>query len=211
DKVAVFMNGLKGNQGEFIPVIFRPFHELNGNWFWWGGKNCSPDEYKKLWMFTVSYLRDDKKLHHLLYAYNTDRYSSREEYLEKYPGDEWVDVIGFDIYQRNSSNENFIADMGKMLTTLGEIAKEKNKIPALTEFGGNFSDTDWWTSTFLKAIGEHKISYVLGWRNAGRKSNGEFEVYVPYKGHVSEKDFIRFYNKENTFFENDISSQKIYQ
>lgn len=211
DKVAVFMNGLKGSQGEYIPVIFRPFHELNGNWFWWGGKNCSPDEFKKLWMFTVSYLRDEKKLHHLLYAYNTDRFSSREEYLEKYPGDEWVDVIGFDIYQRNSTQEKFITDMSKMLSTLGEIAKEKNKIPALTEFGGNFSDPDWWTGTFLKAIDDHKISYVLGWRNAGRKANGEFEAYVPYKGHASEKDFIRFYNGENTFFEKDIRSQKIYQ
>lgn len=211
DKVAAFMNGLKASEGEFIPVIFRPFHELNGNWFWWGGKNCSPDEFKKLWMFTVSYLRDEKKLHHLLYAYNTDRYSSREEYLEKYPGDGWLDVIGFDIYQRNSTNEKFIMDMGMMLSTLEGIAKEKNKIPALTEFGGNFSDTDWWTGTFLKAIGQYKISYVLGWRNAGKKSNGEFEVYVPYRGHVSEKDFIRFYNGKNTFFEKDIRSQKIYQ
>ena len=65
--------------------------------------------------------------------------------------------------------------------------------------------------TFLKGIGKHKISYVLGWRNAGRKSNGDFEAYVPYKKHVSEKDFIRFYNQENTFFEKDISSKKIYQ
>ena len=83
DKVAVFMNDLKGNHGEFIPVIFRPYHELNGNWFWWGGKNCTPDEFKKLWTFTVSYLRDEKKLHHLLYAYNTDRYASKEDYLQK--------------------------------------------------------------------------------------------------------------------------------
>ena len=211
DKIAAFMNGLKGHRGEFIPVIFRPYHELNGNWFWWGGKNCSSEEFKKLWIFTVSYLKDEKKLHHLLYAYNTDRFSSREEYLEKYPGDEWVDVIGFDIYQRNSSNEKFIADIDKMLSTLEEIAKEKNKIPALTEFGGNLSDSNWWTGTFLKGIGQHKISYVLGWRNAGKKSTGEFEGYVPYKGHESNKDFIKFYEMENTFFEKDIRSQKIYQ
>lgn len=211
DKIVLFMNGLKGSRGEFIPVIFRPYHELNGNWFWWGGKNCSPEEFKKLWIFTISYLRDQKNLHHLLYAYNTDRFSSREEYLEKYPGDDWVDVIGFDIYQRNSSNEKFIADIHKMLSTLEEIAKEKNKIPALTEFGGNLSDSNWWTGTFLKGIGKHKISYVLGWRNAGWKAGGEFEGYVPYKGHTSNDDFIRFYKMENTFFEKDISSQQLYQ
>jgi hypothetical protein len=211
DKVAVFMNGLKGSKGEFIPVIFRPYHELNGNWFWWGGKNCTPDEFKKLWQFTVSYLRDEKKLHHLLYAYNTDRYSSREEYLEKYPGDEWVDVIGFDIYQRNSGNEKFIADIDKMLSTLEEIAKEKNKIPALTEFGGNLSDSNWWTGTFLKVLSQHKISYVLGWRNAGGKSSGEFEFYVPYKGHTTDKDFVRFYQDKKTLFQKDVNNEKLYQ
>jgi hypothetical protein len=211
DKVAVFMNGLKGSRNEFIPVIFRPYHELNGNWFWWGGKNCTPDEFKKLWVFTVSYLRDEKKLHHLLYAYNTDRYSSKEEYLQKYPGDEWVDVLGFDIYQRNSPNSTFIADIDKMLSTLEEIAKEKNKIPALTEFGGNLTDANWWTGTFLKVLSNHKISYVLGWRNAGMKPGGQFEYYVPYKGHSTNEDFIKFYKADQTFFQKDVAKQKLYQ
>jgi hypothetical protein len=211
DKVTIFMDGLKGSKGEFIPVIFRPFHELNGNWFWWGGKNCTADEFKKLWVFTVSYLRDEKKLHHLLYAYNTDRFKSREEYLEKYPGDEWVDIMGFDIYQRNSSNEKFISDIGGMLTTLETVAAEKRKIPALTEFGGNLSDSTWWTGTFLKALEGHKISYVLGWRNAGRKAGGEFEYYVPYTGHISDKNFIKFYKAGNTFFQKDVSAEKLYQ
>ena len=211
DKVAAFMIGLKDENSISIPVIFRPYHELNGSWFWWGGKHCSPEEFKKLWIFTVSYLRDEKKLHHLLYTYNTDRFSSREEYLEKYPGDEWVDVIGFDIYQRNSSNEKFISDMGKMLSTLEELSKEKNKIPALTEFGGNLSDSNWWTGTFLKAIGDHKISYVLGWRNAGAKSSGELEFYVPYKGQSTEKDFVNFYQDAKTLFGKDVKNEKLYK
>jgi len=211
DKIAAFMNDLKGSHGEFIPVIFRPYHELNGNWFWWGGKNCTPDECKKLWTFTVSYLRDEKKLHHLLYAYNTDRYSSREEYLEKYPGDEWVDIIGFDIYQRNSPNDKYIADIDKMLTTLEEIAKEKNKIPALTEFGGNLNDSTWWTNVFLKVLSAHKISYVLGWRNAGGKAGGGFEYYVPYKSHLTSADFVKFYRSDRTLFQKDVTNEKLYQ
>lgn len=211
DKVAVFMNGLKGSKGEFIPIIFRPFHELNGNWFWWGGKHCTPAEFKKLWTFTVSYLRDEKKLHHLLYAFNTDRYNSKEEYLSKYPGDEWVDLIGFDIYQRNTSNEKYILEIGQMLTTLETIAAEKNKIPALTEFGGNLSDSNWWTNTFLKVLSKHKISYVLGWRNAGAKPGGEFEFYVPYKGHKTENDFVKFYKDKQTLFQKDIKKKKLYK
>jgi hypothetical protein len=211
DKVAIFMDALKGSNGEFIPLIFRPFHELNGNWFWWGGKNCTAEEFKKLWVFTVNYLRDEKNIHHLLYAYNTDRFASRDEYLAKYPGNEWVDVIGFDIYQRNTGNEKFIQDIGQMLSTLETIAGEKNKLPALTEFGGNLSDSTWWTATFLKGIGDHKISYVLGWRNAGSKPGGEFEYYVPYKGHISEKDFTSFYRDKKTFFQEDVTIENIYK
>lgn len=211
DKVAIFLLNLKGNKGEFIPVIFRPFHELNGNWFWWGGKNCTPDEFKKLWVFTVSYLRNEKSIHHLLFAYNTDRFLSREEYLLKYPGDEWVDIIGFDIYQRSTTNEQFIKDIGQMLSTLESIASEKNKIPALTEFGGNLSDKNWWTEVFLKGISNHRISYVLGWRNAGKKANGEFEYYVPYTGEASKNNFIEFYKNKNTFFQKDIADKKLYQ
>ncbi len=211
DRIAAFMNGLTGANGEFIPVIFRPYHELNGNWFWWGGKNCTPDEFTKLWTFTVSYLRDEKRVHHLLYAYNTDRYSSREEYLQKYPGDQWVDIIGFDIYQRNSPNEKYIADIGKMLSTLEEIAKEKNKIPALTEFGGNLDDSSWWTNVFLKVLSDHRISYALGWRNAGAKQGGEFEYYVPYKGQLTAADFVNFYRSGRTLFQKDVTNEKLYQ
>lgn len=211
DKVAAFMLGLKGNSGEFIPVIFRPFHELNGNWFWWGGKHCTPEEYKKLWIFTVSYLNIEKNIHHLLFAYNTDRFLSSDEYLLKYPGDEWVDIVGFDIYQRNSSNEKFTQDIGSMLTMLETIAREKNKIPALTEFGGNLSDSNWWTGTFLRALQDHQISYVLGWRNAGKKPNGEFEYYVPYEGEATQHNFFKFYQHKKTLFQEEVTKEKLYQ
>lgn len=215
DKVAVFLQGLKDKNGNYIPIIFRPFHELNGNWFWWGGDHCTPEEFKQLWRFTVSYLRDTKNLHHLLYAYNTDRFSSKEEYLLKYPGDDWVDVIGFDIYQRKrgtEGNNQFINEADKMLTTLEQIAQEKNKIPALTEFGyGLVPDSTWWTNVFLKALQGHKISYVLAWRNAGKKSNGSEEYYLPFKGQISEKNFVEFYKDEKILFQKDISKEKLYR
>lgn len=215
DKVATFITDLKGKNGEMIPVIFRPFHELNGNWFWWGEKYCTPDEYKQLYRFTVSYLRDTKNLHNLLYAYNTDRFGSKEEYLEKYPGDEWTDVIGFDIYQRQkgeAGNAQFVKDTGKMLAMLEEIATERNKIPALTEFGfGQVPDSTWWTNVLWKALEKHKISYALAWRNAGAKPSGENEYYLPYKGQVSEEDFRRFYKLPLTLFQKEVTKEKIYK
>ncbi len=195
-----------------IPVIFRPFHELNGSWFWWGKNHCTPEELKKAYQFTVAYLRDEKNVHNLLYAYNTDRFSSEEEYLERYPGDEWADVLGFDIYQRGNDNAGFISDIDKMLGMLEKIAAGKNKIAALTEFGYNaVPDSIWWTQTFWKGIGNHHISYVLAWRNAGAKKGGAFEYYVPYKGQASAKDFMEFYKNKKAIFGKGIAKEKVYQ
>ena len=213
DKVAVFLQSLKGKKGEYVPVIFRPFHELNGSWFWWGGKNCTPEELIQLWKYTVSYLRDTKHIHHLLYAYNTDRFSSELEYLERYPGDEWVDIVGFDIYQKGDilPNEKFIAELDKSLGLLEKIARSKNKIPALTEFGFNtVPDASWWTNVFFKAIEKHKIAFVLAWRNAGRKSKDEIEFYVPYPEQTSAGDFKVFSKLPTIFFETKTKQQQLY-
>ena len=213
DKVAAFLFDLKGKHGEYIPVIFRPFHELNGDWFWWGGKNCTPDELMQLYQFTESYLRDKKNVHNLLYAYNTDKFYSKDEYLKRYPGDEWVDVIGFDIYQayNTASNLGFIKYSGSMLATLDSVATERNKIPALTEFGYNgLKDSLWWTNTFLKAIAPYKISYALAWRNSGFRNVDQYEFYAPYKGQLSANDFVEFYKNEKTLFQKDVTKWNLY-
>ncbi len=214
DKVAAFILDLKGDQGEYVPLIFRPFHELNGDWFWWGGKNCTPEELKQLYRFTESYLRDQKKIHNLLFAYNTDKFYSQKEYLERYPGDEWVDIIGFDIYQtyNTASNEDFMTYATRMLRALDSLATEHNKIPAMTEFGNNgLKDSLWWTHTFLRAIAPFKISYALAWRNAGVKQGEQHEYYAPFKGQCSAKDFVDFYNDKRTLFQKDITREHLYR
>ena len=216
DKVVAFLNDLKGKRGEYVPVVFRPFHELNGSWFWWGKNHCTPEELKALWRFTVGYLRDTKNVHHLLYAFNTDKFGSKEEYLERYPGDQWTDIVGFDIYQREkgpSGNEQFIKNIDAMLTMLESIAAEKDKLPALTEFGFNeVPDSSWWTNVLWKGIGTHKISYALGWRNAGYKpASNTYEYYVPFIGQQSAKDFVQFYRLNETLFQREVSREKLYQ
>jgi hypothetical protein len=215
DKVAGFITNLKDENSVPIPVILRLYHELNGNWFWWGGDHCTPEEFKQLWRFTVSYLRDTKNIHQCLYAYNTDRFNSKEDYLLKYPGDKWVDVIGFDIYQREGGaggNAQFVKDMDHMLTMLENIAAEKKKIPALTEFGyAQVPDSTWWTNVFYKALSHHKISYALAWRNAGFNKAGDADFYVPYKGQISEKDFKKFSNQPGILFQKNLSFEKVYK
>lgn len=215
DKVAAFLRDLKGNRGEAIPIIFRPFHELNGNWFWWGKAHCTPDELKQLYRFTVSYLRDTKNIHHLLYAFNTDRFSSKAEYLERYPGDEWVDVIGFDVYQRGNgeqANEQFVKDIDGMLSNLESMAAERGKVPALTEFGyGSVPDSSWWTNVLWRALKSHRVSYALAWRNAGFNKAGDPDFFIAYKGAKSAADFVKFYKEPKTLFQKEVAKEKIYR
>src|SRR5664279_650999 len=137
DHVANFLASLKGKKGESIPVILRLFHELNGGWFWWGKDQCSPEEMKKLWRYTILYFRNKKNLHNLLYAFNTDKFNSGPEYVERYPGDDLIDIMGFDIYEANILHDNtaFINFFNKDLTLLDSVASSHQKIPALTEFG----------------------------------------------------------------------------
>jgi mannan endo-1,4-beta-mannosidase len=216
DKVAGFIGSLKGNKGEAIPVLFRPYHEFTGNWFWWCRNACTDFEFKTLWRFTAFYLQQEKKLHNLLLVYNTsDNWKTKEEFLERYPGDDVVDMLSFDTYQYDDPQKNdwFVKNTNSLLRMVGEVAAEKDKLFALAETGYEAVPyASWWTETLLKAIGDNKISYVLIWRNHGLANwNKKMHYYAPYKGQVSETDFIKFYNLEKTIFEKDAANEKLYQ
>lgn len=200
DKLATFMLGLKTDKGTFIPILFRPFHENTGSWFWWGKDLCTVAEYKALWRYTVTYLRDTKNIHHLLYSYSTDRFASAEDYLERYPGDDLIDLVGFDLYDRRPEYSATLGNCAKMLSKIGA---EKGKIVAVTEAGGSIAtDTDWWTTVLLETLRPYNMSYVLVWRNA-YKSTKEI-AYAPEKGAPSAVDFVKFYNDPKTLFLKDI-------
>ncbi|MEL6867320.1 MAG: glycosyl hydrolase, partial [Bacteroidota bacterium] len=135
-----------------IPIIFRPFHEHTGSWFWWGKGHCSPEEYKALWRFTVEYLRDEKGLHHILWAYSPDIFNDKAHYLECYPGDEYVDILGLDDYHDMGANGH-PEDLTKRLRMVVELAQEKDKVAALTETGlESIPQANWWTDTLLRSI-----------------------------------------------------------
>lgn len=208
DAAAAFLLDLKGKNGEHIPVILRLFHELNGSWFWWGGKNCTPDEFNQLWNFTVSYLRDEKNVHNVLYAFNTDIFSSVKEFMQKYPGKEWVDILGFDIYQKkNFTNDSFAKKLSHDLKMLNLICSEQNKIPAITEFGFNtLPENKWWTQVFLKTVKEYKLAYAMAWRNSGTT-----EYYVPYEEQQSSEDFRVLYRSRVAIFSNEVKQMRMYQ
>lgn len=215
DELAKFFLSLKNSQGEAIPVLFRPFHELTGNWFWWGRNACNAEQFKVLWRFTQYYLQNEKKVHNLLYVYNTaSDFKTKEEFLERYPGDDMVDMISFDSYQYDDpvKSDWFVKNTNAQLDILSTIATEENKLMAIAETGyEQIPFASWWTETLAKAIGQHKISYVLVWRNHGYNEwMKKMHYYAPYKGHGSSNDFMKFYELDNTLFEKDVAKEKLY-
>ena len=211
DNVAEFLASLKDDKGVAIPVIFRPWHEHTGSWFWWGQDLCTTDEFIALWRFTFNYLCGEKNLHNLLFAYSSGGdIGSTEQYLERYPGDEYVDLMGFDYYQMSDAgNSSFRENVSRVLGIVTEAAVAHGKLAALTEAGyEGIPDSSWWTTVLWPAIENHRISYALVWRNAHNKP-GHF--YAPYPGQASEQDFITFYNIEETLFQSEVTALSIYK
>lgn len=203
DHLADFLLSLKDEKGKLIPVVFRPWHEHTGSWFWWGQKLCSKDEYIALWKYTVDHLQA-KGVHNLLYAYSTaSQFNSAADYLERYPDDEIVDLLGFDEYQGGIDRKtNYINSISRGMGIILPIAKERNKIAILSETGcETLPDPKWWTGTLWPAIKDYPIAYVLLWRNAHDKPN---HYYVPFPGQASEADFKEFAKIDRTLFLKDI-------
>lgn len=216
DRFAAFVGSLAVTQGGRavpVPVIFRPYHEHTGAWFWWGEKYATPDEYRALWRFTVEYLRDTKGLHNLLYAYSPNSLSEfpREHYWAYYPGDDYVDVLGFDDYYTlwGGYGDSAAATVPRFtghLRWLVEQAEARGKIPALTETGlEGVKDPAWFTGKLLASIKAdpvaRRIAYALVWRNAHDKP-GHF--YAPPPGHPAAADFVRFREDPLILFEDEL-------
>jgi len=207
DKVADFLSSLQSPDGVMVPVIFRPLHENTGDWFWWGRKHCSPEEYKALYQFTVHYLKEERQLHHLLYTYSpsSNNFDSREDYLIRYPGDAYVDILGFDQYGIKSGEESGISAISRM-EILADLAAERNKLYALTETGDSGLKTEnWFTQHLLPCINANEltrgIAYTLVWRNEERQVD---HFFVPYEGHEQADDFKKFRENEVILFEDDL-------
>lgn len=204
ERVSSFLKGLDGFLQRDIPIVFRPFHEMNGDWFWWGSASCTPDEYRQLWQETVTMLSNEFKVHNVLYMYSPNLLKEEEEFLRYYPGDQYVDALGIDIYQY-VDDEEFMKILKRDLKVLKKIAVEKNVPYALSEVGHEKLDSSeyWWTAVLDKSISDSGISWALFWRNA-RKSH----FYVPYKGQKTSKDFKKFKNMPHVLFLEEVSNIK---
>lgn len=213
------------DQKRYIPIIFRPWHEHNGDWFWWGKGATSEADYIALWQFTVNYLRDRKGQHNLIYAFSPDRSRMdinhfRRDYLYGYPGDKYVDVMGLDNYwdmghpENKASPEQQATELAQSLQGLVEIALERDKIAALSESGMNaLPDATFWTKRLLRAIKTNaqtkQLAYMMVWRNANREREGREHFYVPYPDHEGAGDFRAFAHHSLILFEDELPNMYV--
>ena len=205
--IANWARSVKGADGKLVPLIFRPYHEFDGGWFWWGKPHCSREEFIALWRFTVSYLRDTLGVHNFIYAFSPDnRFITEAEFLERYPGDEWVDLVGMDNYGDMGRNRYALDTAALKLKIISDYALRKGKLAAFTETGlESIPNTTWWTQTLLKVMKTHemRLCYVLVWRN---DTQSPTHYYAPFPGQVSTTDFMEFYQSPYTLFEADLKN-----
>ena len=208
DKVASVFKQLVGKNGELISVIFRPFHEMDGSWFWWGADFCTPGEFKEAFRFTVDYLKNTKAVRNVLYSFGPDNsYETAANYLSRYPGDDYVDVLGIDNYGdlRHGAGQSG-ADLANFkLKIVSDLAKTKVKIAAMTETGYQVTPANppiagWFSNYLYGALTNNgvEVAFVMFWRN------GADGYYVPVPSTLNTADFIAFCNKPKALLINEL-------
>lgn len=225
DRVARIAHAAVDDNGAPIPMVFRPFHENAGSWFWWGVAHASAAEYIELFRYTVEYLRDVKGVHNFLYSYSPGGGFSgtSDVFLRTYPGDDFVDVLGYDNYDSSNGSQQWLDGLVADLGMLSRLAEERGKVAALTEFGvtgalkenGQNPTVDWYTKVLgaLKADPDaRRMAWMLTWTNYG---TGQFFVPYPATGDLPEHemlpDFRAFAADDFTVFRSDLNQADVWQ
>ena len=202
-RVADFLLTLKDAKGNPIPVIFRPYHENNGSWFWWGQNLCSDEEFHALWNMTQDYINNVLPTN-LLWSYSPNLQGNwtEEAWLKRYPGDDRIDLIGEDAYQWGMEAD-FVASLNADLALITSIAQQHGKLIALTECGyQNSPDATWWQRVFKPVIEQYPVCYFLPWRNYKKDHFGAALQTT------TADDFKAWAQQKNFMFNNDIKKIK---
>ncbi len=182
-----------------VPFIFRPWHEYNGSWFWWGWNNCSNEEWLALWNMFQDYI-NERIPNTIVWCCSPNLDGNfTTEYLEsRFPEPGRVDILGYDTYQWGTEKD-FIAGSTKDIDFLYAYAQSHNMLFTISECGiQNSPVPDWWTRVFLPLTEGKEVCYFLPWRNWHR------EHFGAAKGLKTEKDFIKLYNNPRTLFLRDV-------
>ncbi len=200
-RVSDFLSTLKDSKGKPIPFIFRPWHEYNGGWFWWGKGRCTDDQFKQLWILTQDYI--NRTLSDVIvWSCSPNLGVVPQEFYSRWPGDERVDLLGLDAYQWGTEAD-YIAQCSADLDFLEDYAQQHGLLFAMTECGyKNSPDATWWSRVLRPMMDKHQLCYFLAWRNA------QHEHFGCAPGLATADDFKQMAKWKTTLFVKDIKKVK---
>ena len=104
DSVAKYLKQLEEAK---VPVLWRPYHEMNGSWFWWGGQTGDYST-RKLYIQLFDRLINYHNLKNLVWVWSVDRFHESDMYYEQYfPGIEYLDILALDVYHNDFSKDYY--------------------------------------------------------------------------------------------------------
>lgn len=133
-EVADIINSLVDSQGRPIPMIFRLWHELEDWWAWWQIHDIRDSKYAEFYRLTVDKFREYCPDAQILFVYCTDRNYTTDAvtYLSQWPGDDYVDIMGYDDYSIGSSYENIPTTIDRA-RVVSAAAEAHGKVAMLCE------------------------------------------------------------------------------
>lgn len=186
-EVAGIINEFVDENGQPIPFIFRLWHEWEDSWMWWGAKYVSADDYKRFFILTEQIIRKYAPNAQILWAYCSDRFVNNEkEFMSRYPGDSYVDVIGFDDYAIGKSNKDWKATVNRA-KMVSKIAQKRNMATALFETNNNKRKVPNYYTEHLNRMLKTKgvnLSIVQIW------SLKNFNDSIDMKSFINQKNII---------------------
>lgn len=187
-EVADIINKFVDNNGKPIPFIFRLWHECEDSWMWWGNSSVSINDYKKFFIFTEKRIKKNAPKAQIIWAYCTDRnWKTKEEFMARYPGDKYVDIIGYDDYQIGCLSKS--DEALEKARTVTQAAMEHGKVAGLFETANMQNESkDNFMSDFLYPLLESQgvnLGFVQMW------IGGAFETHQQYN---DRKKFLKFPN-----------------
>ena len=121
DVIAFFLKQLHADS---VPVLWRPYHEMNGGWFWWG-KKTGEMGYRKLYRMLFERLTYFHGLNNLLWVFNANEIRlGVDSYDKYYPGDDVVDILATDVYSNKFTSKDYhelLQLAGSKPIALGEV------------------------------------------------------------------------------------------
>lgn len=146
-----------------VPVIWRPLHEAQGAWFWWG--DHGPEAFKELWHLMYDRLTNVHGLHNLIWEYTSVGMS--DDFFDWYPGDDVVDMIGADVYTDPTSSMSGewydLLDQfnGRKMIALSETGTLPDP-EVMDQWGIEWSYFSPWNGTFVDAFSAADLQATLG-------------------------------------------------